>query len=65
MNDFGFYLVMTNPVVGYVKCAEAAVKAGVKMIQLRMEHASRKKLQEAIGIGGWLTIRLKLYILVN
>ena len=44
MNDFGFYLVMTNPVVGYVKCAEAAVKAGVKMIQLRMKHASRKEI---------------------
>jgi hypothetical protein len=31
MKDFGFYLVMTNPVVGYAKCAEAAVKAGVKI----------------------------------
>lgn len=40
--DFGFYLVMTNPVVGYAKCAEAAVKAGVKIIQLRMKHASRE-----------------------
>ncbi len=44
MNDLGFYLVMTNPVVRYVKCAEAAVKASAKMIQLRMEHASRKKI---------------------
>jgi thiamine-phosphate pyrophosphorylase len=42
MEDFGFYLVMTNPVVGYAKCAEAAVKAGVKIIQLRMKHASRE-----------------------
>lgn len=42
MNDFGLYLVITNPVVGYAKCAEAAVKAGVKMIQLRMKHASRE-----------------------
>ena len=25
MNDFGLYLVMTNPKVGYVACAEAAV----------------------------------------
>ena len=32
MNDFGFYLVMTNPVVGYAKCAEAAVKAGVPFV---------------------------------
>jgi thiamine-phosphate pyrophosphorylase len=42
VKDFGFYLVMTNPVVGYAKCAEAAVKAGVKIIQLRMKHVSRE-----------------------
>ena len=42
MKDFGFYLVMTNPVVGYAKCAEAAVRAGVKIVQLRMKHASRE-----------------------
>lgn len=42
MNDFGLYLVMTDPVVGYAKCAEAAVKAGVKIIQLRMKKASRE-----------------------
>ena len=41
MTDFGFYLVITNPVVGYAKCAEAAVKAGVRIIQLRMKHAQR------------------------
>ena len=44
MKDFGFYLVMTNPVVGYAKCAEAAVKAGVKIIQLRMKYASREEI---------------------
>ena len=31
MKDFGVYLVMTNPLVGYARCAEAAVKAGVRM----------------------------------
>ena len=44
MTDFGFYLVITNPVVGYAKCAEAAVKAGVRVIQLRMKHASREEI---------------------
>jgi thiamine-phosphate pyrophosphorylase len=44
MKDFGFYLVMTDPVAGYAKCAEAAVKAGVKIVQLRMKHASRKEI---------------------
>jgi len=41
LTDFGFYLVMTNPLVGYARCAEAAVKAGVRIVQLRMKHAER------------------------
>ena len=41
MEDFGLYLVMTDPVAGYVRCAEAAVKAGVRIIQLRMKHRDR------------------------
>ena len=40
MKDFGFYLVITNPVVGYAHCAEAAVRAGVRIVQLRMKHAA-------------------------
>ena len=44
MEDFGFYLVMTNSTVGYAKCAEAAVKAGVKIVQLRMKHAPREEI---------------------
>ncbi|MGN0847660.1 MAG: thiamine phosphate synthase [Kiritimatiellia bacterium] len=35
---------MTNPKVGYVACAEAAVKAGVKIIQLRMKHCPRAEI---------------------
>ena len=41
MTDFGLYLVMTNPVVGYERCCEAAVKAGVGIVQLRMKDAPR------------------------
>ena len=41
MEDFGLYLVMTNPVVGYLRCCEAAVKAGVRMVQLRMKDSPR------------------------
>lgn len=41
MKDFGLYLVMTDPLCGYVRCAEAAVRAGVRMLQLRMKHVSR------------------------
>ena len=44
MENFGFYLVMTNPKVGYVACAEAAVRAGVKIVQLRMKHCPRAEI---------------------
>ena len=44
MTDFGLYLVITNPVVGYAKCAEAAVRAGVRVVQLRMKHAYREEI---------------------
>ena len=41
MKDFGFYLVMTAPVAGYARCAEAAARAGVAVVQLRMKPAPR------------------------
>ena len=41
MEDFGLYLVMTDPAVGYERCCEAAVRAGVRMVQLRMKDAPR------------------------
>mgnify|MGYP001053235945 CR=1 FL=1 len=39
---FGLYLVITNPRTSYEACAEAAVAAGVRYIQLRMKHAARE-----------------------
>jgi thiamine-phosphate pyrophosphorylase len=36
---FGLYLVMTDPVVGYEACAEAAVRRRVGFLQLRMKDA--------------------------
>lgn len=44
MDDFGLYLVMTNPVVGYERCCEAAVRAGVRMVQLRMKDSPRDEI---------------------
>jgi thiamine-phosphate pyrophosphorylase len=37
--DFGLYLVLTNPVAGYEKCTEQAVRLGVRFVQLRMKKA--------------------------
>ena len=48
MTDFGFYLVMTNPKVGYAACAQAAVDGGVRIIQLLMKDAPR---DEIVSVG--------------
>lgn len=38
---FGLYLVLTNPATSYERCAEAAVAAGVRYLQLRMKDTPR------------------------
>jgi thiamine-phosphate pyrophosphorylase len=43
---FGLYLVMTDPVVGYERCAEAAVECGLHYLQLRMKGAARDEILE-------------------
>lgn len=44
MDDFGLYLVMTNPVAGYAACAAAAVERGVRILQLRMKDSPRDEI---------------------
>jgi len=39
--NFGLYMVMTDPVAGYEACAQAAVNCGLRYVQLRMKNASR------------------------
>ncbi len=47
MDDgFGLYLVMTDPVAGYETCAAAAVRRGVRYLQLRMKGAPRETVLE-------------------
>lgn len=36
-DEFGLYLILTNPVRGYEDCADAAVKCGLRYLQLRMK----------------------------
>ena len=38
MDNFGLYLVITSPATSYEACAEAAVTAGVRIIQLRVKN---------------------------
>jgi len=35
---FGLYLILTNPVRGYENCTDAAVKCGLRYVQLRMKN---------------------------
>jgi thiamine-phosphate pyrophosphorylase len=46
---FGLYLVITDPVVGYEACAQAAVNCGLRYVQLRMKDMPR----EAIVSNAW------------
>ncbi len=39
--EFGLYLILTNPVAGYKATARAAVDCGVRYLQLRMKDAPR------------------------
>lgn len=36
---FGLYVILTDPVTGYAACGEAAVRAGVRYLQLRMKES--------------------------
>ena len=43
---FGLYLVLTNPATSYELCAEAAVRAQIRYLQLRMKDAPRHVVAE-------------------
>ena len=44
MKNFGLYLVLTNPITSYEVCAEAAVAASVRMLQLRVKNKPASEL---------------------
>jgi thiamine-phosphate pyrophosphorylase len=47
-DDFGLYLVLTDPVAGYEACTEAAVDQCVRYVQLRMKGTPT---EDVIGMG--------------
>jgi thiamine-phosphate pyrophosphorylase len=44
MNNFGIYLIITNPVLEYSKIAEIAVKQKIKYLQLREKDKSDREI---------------------
>ena len=44
--SFGLYLILTHPRAGYAACAEAAVKSGVRFLQLRMKELDAEQAKQ-------------------
>ena len=66
MNEsFGLYLVMTDPVAGYEECAAAAVRCGVRYLQLRMKGAPRVAVLETARRIREITLGTDTLFIVN
>ncbi|MDI6795815.1 MAG: thiamine phosphate synthase [Desulfatibacillaceae bacterium] len=63
--DFGLYLILTNPVAGYEKCTEQAVRLGVRLVQLRMKKAPVDAVLEKARILKGITEGSKTLFIVN
>jgi thiamine-phosphate pyrophosphorylase len=44
--QFGLYLILTDPVAGYETCAKTAVDCGVRYLQLRMKNTPHESVLE-------------------
>lgn len=62
---FGLYLVVTDPVAGYEACAEAAVRAGLRFVQLRMKHAPRERVLSIAKKMRAITSGTRTFFIVN
>jgi thiamine-phosphate pyrophosphorylase len=62
---FGLYIVMTHPVAGYEACAAAAVRCGVRYLQLRMKGAHRDSVLETALRIREITLGSETLFIVN
>ena len=62
---FGLYVILTNPLMGYGKCTEAAIKAGVKYIQLRIKNQLFREILKTAKIIASLTSGTDTLFIVN
>lgn len=62
---FGLYLVMTDPVAGYARCAEAAVAEGVRYVQLRIKDAPRAEILATARTVKSITAGSRTLFIVN
>ncbi len=64
-DPFGLYLVLTDPVAGYEECAAAAVRCGVRYLQLRMKGAPRDAVLETARRLRGITLGSGTLFIVN
>jgi thiamine-phosphate pyrophosphorylase len=62
---FGLYLVLTDPVAGYEECAAAAVRCGVRYLQLRMKEAPRDAVLETARRIREITLGTDTMFIIN
>jgi len=58
-------MVMTDPAAGYKACAEAAVKCGVRYVQLRMKNVRREEIVEIAKRTRAITKNTETKFIVN
>ncbi len=63
--QFGLYLVITHPVTSYEAVTEAAVKAGVRFVQLRMKQTPREVVLATARRLRSITRGSETYFIVN
>ena len=64
-DSFGLYLVITNPATSYETCADAAVRAGLRLVQLRMKRAPRERVVETAKNIRRITAGTRTLFIVN
>ena len=63
--QFGLYLIATNPVSGYEAIARAAVECGLRYLQLRMKNAPRQAILETAHLYRKITQGTQTRFIVN
>jgi thiamine-phosphate pyrophosphorylase len=63
--QFGLYLILTDPIAGYEACANAAVDCGVCYLQLRMKDTSQETLLKTAHSIRSITLNTPTRFIVN
>lgn len=63
--QFGLYLILTDPVAGYEACARAAVARGVRYLQLRMKNTTHAEVLETARVLREITRGSQTRFIIN